>query len=504
MDKTPTCRDFPKEGFQKHPADDGDGFEDGPDMDAYVAQLLDSDEDDAAATGALQRYDTGDPQFLQHALADMRQLDILLEERFHREARIRHQRKQQLHTLRQTLSEYPVPESLRQEDRSEVDNTRKFLSATALQEEVLGGLETPASAGTSLFGGSRSEGSLSVPRRITDSDLEDCEKDWPLVPVPEGDDLQEAEEPDAEVLADDLPDPGAPVNEAVKSPAFSFNFEATLPKIDHVKRNIQCAGKYYTPEEESRLDELLQPEDPEESGAVTLSHTNPFELIDADLRTLRSIEESLTAIRRKGQPADDPPPDSSSIASTSEAANLPFGFYQSAREENEAVRRRFTAITDRLEALEAQERLMLTRVLADPEAVGPLAERAGIEDALASARAELTVEHGLALVPFVTEQQLQWLLGPVPRLRSAEKFPTAPLATWRAWLQKREESVSFLSGLDEAAAARPVDREVAGMEEEFRVLVEDVKEVADKVDRLMQNNRDFFNECSKLQREDVQ
>jgi hypothetical protein len=102
--------------------------------DEATEKLLESDEDE---TKALQRYDRGDPQFMSKVHDDMCKLDFLLQERLTYQKSLRKKRKRHLKKLHQTLSEFQmIPENGRQGGRHEVENTRKFLSATDLQYQA--------------------------------------------------------------------------------------------------------------------------------------------------------------------------------------------------------------------------------------------------------------------------------------------------------------------------------------------------------------------------------
>jgi len=164
-------------------------------LDDATQKLLESDDDESRV---LERYDTGDPQFMSRAYDDMRQLDCLLQERFFSENGQRRKRKRHLQKLHQTLSEFQTTDHARQEVGREAENTRRFSSATAFQyqaiqhslgAETLDDISVHDGLSSSVRGRDTPEttfqscgSSLYLPKRINMEELGDGENRWALVP----------------------------------------------------------------------------------------------------------------------------------------------------------------------------------------------------------------------------------------------------------------------------------------------------------------------------------
>ncbi|OQV22824.1 hypothetical protein BV898_03258 [Hypsibius exemplaris] len=487
-------------------------------LDEATQKLLESDEDD---TKALERYDTGDPQYMSKAYDDMRKLESILQERFAYENGLRTKRKRHLKRLQETLSEFQITEASLQRGGREAENTRKFFSATNLQFQAA----TARADGSHLTvdesvqivsvseEGARTRScgsSLSIPQRISTNELEGLESRWALVPLEE--DLDENFNIKDETGSDNA-----------KASKLSFQFHSVPPPVDHVKRNIQLAGQFFTPIEKTRLDELLAEPDPSSQDLTPVYTNNPFSLFGEDLKALQAIDEMLVAVH---QSHDREQTSSSIVPSSTFGSGLQgcrFGFQKGYcdADESDANSRRFTELNKQILAIEQAEQHMLERIFEGSE-VEPLERTEKIVAALQNAETELlsimangperNSEEHLALVPFVSEAVLQLLLGPFPRCTNyselnRRQWNTESFSKWKDWLEERRLSLGKVHSEMERTRIRCENKDgneeviaAQKMKEKFHALMLDLRTVKAELDVLISAN---FSDAQSLEHEPI-
>lgn len=171
--------------------------------------------------------------------------------------------------------------------------------------------------------------------------------------------------------------------------------------------------------------------------------------------------------------------------------------------------------------IESQEKIMLGKMLEGSEAE-PLATREGITAALEKAKRELLMTFEKsgepnkgAVMPCISEEDLQLVLGPVPRISHyddlcGKQLNLSAVERWRGWLEERKRSLMVLDDVSSeedsfVGKSRVKEQElheellsVEEMQKKFRILIADVKRVREKVDVLIEQNAAVMEDCGAL------